>query len=132
MRTRYAVGLLVTAATAIGVLGGPPSTAQADKATFKSFASIDGHSSTGVLTGAVWSLDENCKCSRGRRVTVWTSNPGAMDERVGTAKTSRGGRWKLKVTAPAGIYYATVNKRVTRRNGGHVCTSARSSNYPIP
>ena len=134
-RTRDAVGLLVIAATAIGVLGGPPSTAQAHTVTFKSIVVIDGHYQTtgGPLTGAVYSFD-TCKCRGARLVTVWKRNPGAMDAPLGTAKTNRAGRWRLDVTAPAGIYYATVKKKAILRKGGHrhVCSSDRSSNFSVP
>jgi hypothetical protein len=132
-RTRDSVGLLVIAATAVGVLGGPLDTAQAHTVTFKSIVEIDGYQTIGAFIGSVGSFD-NSKCSRARVVTVWKRNPGAMDGPFGTAKTTRVGRWRLEVTAPSGNYYATVKKKVIRRKRGHrhVCSYDKSSNFHVP
>jgi hypothetical protein len=132
MRKRY----FAVAVLAIVALAASPGAAGAHKAKYKSIVEIDSYLFIGAFNGTVGSFD-NKRCSANRVVAVWKRNPGAMDGPFGTAKTGKGGAWRLNVTAPSGNYYATVKPRrlkapKRKRKHKHICRGARSSNFGIP
>ena len=130
MRRRY----FAVAVLAIVALAASPGAAGAHKAKYKSIVEIDAYLFSGAFEGTVGSF-ANKKCSAKRVVAVWKRNPGAMDGPMGTARSGKGGAWRLNVTAPSGSYYATVKPRrlgKKTRKHKHVCKADRSSNFVVP
>jgi hypothetical protein len=70
------------------------------------------------------------KCLRGRRVTLLERRPGP-DRKVGRDRTSRRGRWVVKVSLdelePQDRFYAKARRKLNIVSGeGYVCRGDRS------
>lgn len=128
MRRAICVALAICAG--ISILGA--GVAGAHKVKYKSIVEIDGYEFRGAFLGGVGSFD-NKRCSRGRKVSVWKLNPGAMDGPFGTAKTNRKGAWRLEVQALPGTYYAVVKPKAIGRSKGHrhLCRGDESSRFQV-
>jgi hypothetical protein len=132
MRSRIAAW---PAVALVAALVAWPGGAVAHKAKYESIVEISAYLDSGAFLGSVGSFD-NKRCSLNRVVTVWRRNPGAMNGPFGTARSGRGGQWRLTVSAPPGTYFATVKRRLLRHSHRHrhrhICRAARSSRFTMP
>ena len=73
------------------------------------------------------------RCEKNRTVTVRMRTPDGSNPVVGTDTTDANGAWVTPSDAAPGIYFATVAKKVLRKNAKHrhICRKAVSKDVTV-
>lgn len=65
------------------------------------------------------------KCERGRKVKLFYEVPGGNEQKVGTDKTNRKGKFDIEASLFAGAYYVKISKK--KINKKKTCKRAKSA-----